>query len=333
MRTGVCLCMLAVFLAYGKPACAQEEVEAAMEHFGEGVKKFGGGDYAGALKEFKVSFKLKPHWKIRFNIAMCCYELGRYVETAGELSKFLHEGGDKILEKPKKRALEVFSDVKKRVGIIRFGGEAEDAVIEVDGKEVTRLEAGQQVFVEPGEHHVYVRYGGEVVLDEDVSIEAGTAREIVTTVVEKAEEPEEEMEVEEAEPAGGPPAGPGKGLRTGGYVTAAAAAVSLVVGGVLGGLVLKEKGSMKDAEDEYLELHEDDPGDPRLAELVKERDDHYDTAGGYALGANVLFPLGGALAVTSVVMFVMASKKKKETRIERATLLPGPGSLSLEVRF
>jgi hypothetical protein len=176
-----------------------------------------------------------------------------------------------------------------------------------------------------------------VILDEEITLEAGTAREIVTTVVKSGDEEEAEIKVEETETVEETlPVGDGawKKQRHAAYGLLAGAVVSLIVGGVLGGLVIKEKGLMRDAEDAYMDEYEGAADPDELARLKKDQDDHYDTAKGYAMGANILFPLGGALAVTSIVLFaVSARKKKKESQPKPVSLLAGPASLSLKVSF
>jgi hypothetical protein len=338
MKYLLTLLCLAAGLAFIRAAAAQDEMEAAKEHFGKGVEYFNKGDYGEALKEFKVSYKLKPHWKIRFNVGMCYYELKRHVEAAREISKFLEEGGSDIPAKQQDKAKEILSEAKKNVGIIKFSGDMESTLVKVDGEEVTELEMGQQIFTEPGRHAIFVQYKDQVILDEEITLDAGTAREIVTTVVQSGEGEEAEVKVEEAGTEEGAlpevPDGAWKKQRYAAYGLLAGAAATLVVGAVLGGLVFKEKGLMEDAEDAYMEEFDGARDPDELARLEKEQGDHYDTARGYAMGANILIPLGGALAVTSIVLFaVSARKKKKESRPLSVSLLPGPASLSLHATW
>jgi hypothetical protein len=324
-------------------AYAQEEadeVEAAKEHFDAGVKYFNEGKIDDALKEFRVSYKLKPHWKIRFNIAMCYYEKKAFVDAAREMSKFLNEGGNEIPEKQKAMSTDVLTEARKNVGIIKFSGEMEGTTVQVDGKEVTELEAGQQIYTLPGKHHIFVQYKDKVILDEEIELEAGMAREIVTTVVSGGGTGEVEVKVEKPGPEGEnplpppPDEGKGKAMLSAGIGLIAAGAAGLIVGSVLGGLVFKEKSDMQKAQDDYMEEYNNGARDPdTLADLEKDRDDHYDTAKGYAMGANVLIPLGGALVVTSIVLLVLGTKKAGEARPATAGLLLGPSSLALDVRF
>jgi hypothetical protein len=132
-----------------------------------------------------------------------------------------------------------------------------------------------------------------------------------------------------------PPPGEGKGkaMLSAGIGLIAVGAASLIVGGVLGGLVFPEKSEMDKAYDDYMDEYNGARDPDTLADLKKDRDDHYDTAKGYAMGANVLIPLGGALAVTAIVLLVLGTKKSKEARPATAGLLLGPSSLTLDVRF
>jgi tetratricopeptide (TPR) repeat protein len=334
------LFLAAIFLAAGKPALSQEGNEAggkAKQLFGKAVEHFKEGKYEDALEEFNECYKTTPHWKIRFNIALCHYQLKNYCPAAEELTRFLEEGGMNIPEKQRTAADGILSELKKKLAILQLSGEIENSIVIIDGKLRHALKKEETIYLQPGSHHVVVDYKGTIILDEEFMIDAGTSREIHTKVVKTSEEQEGKGSAELiATPAGSEELAGGKTKaailkRNIAYGMVAGAAAAILVGSVMGGLVFKEKKQVKDDEEDYQDPDtppEDRPG------LLKDRDEHYDRGMQYATAADILLPLGGAMAVTGIVLFVISAKEKKSVAGEKKTALSvGPGSFFFSYQF
>jgi hypothetical protein len=341
--TIISLFLATIFLA-GKPAFPQagnEASEKAKELFSAAVEHFKDGKYEDALKEFDETYKLNPHWKIRFNIGICHYQLKNYVRAAEELTKFIEEGGTYIPEKQQTMAGEILSELKKRLGILKLSGEIENSIVTVDGKVRHGLTKDEAIYLQPGKHNVVVKYKGSIILDEELTIDAGTSREIHAKVLKAAEEKEgkgpAKLTGTPAEKEKLPAESAGEKTRAAvlksniAYGMAAGAAVTIIAGSVLGGLVFKEKNEVEDAEGKYNDPEtppEDRPG------LLKDRDEHYDRGMQYATAANVLIPLGGAMAVTSIVLMVISIKEKKPAAGgKKSAFSVAPGSFLFLYRF
>ncbi len=60
-------------------------VEAAKDLFQRGMKAYRVGDYEAALDDFRAAYDLQPLDPLRYNIAMCLEQLGRFEEAIVEV--------------------------------------------------------------------------------------------------------------------------------------------------------------------------------------------------------------------------------------------------------
>jgi hypothetical protein len=343
------------------PGYAQGTENDAKAHFQAGVNLVGDGDYGKALEEFRVAFSLKPHWKIRFNIAVCHYELKSYAEAATELTLFLEEGGKEVSKSQKKTALDFLSDLKNKVGVLVLTGEIEDAAISIDGKKREDVKPGEEIFLEAGTHKIAITFKGKTILDEEVDIHAGASRQVHAAVIDKGgseggglkvtsqttetagKSSESELDTGSPEMIEAIRAMVMKEIseeqktktstriekqKAAAWATIAVGGAALLVGSVMGGLVFSEKSMLDDIEKEFDGLG---PADTERARHLQSKwDDHYDKAEKYAMTSNILLPLGGALALAGIVLIAVSVKQEK--KIEAGSpvgLSLGPGTLSL----
>lgn len=353
-----------VMVAAG-PGYGQGSENEAKAHFQAGVKLVGDDDYGKALEEFRAAFTLKPHWKIRFNIAVCQYELKNYADAAGELTLFLEEGGKDVPKNQKKMAQDFLSDLKGKVGVLVLTGEIEGAAVSIDGKVREDVEPGEEIFLEAGTHRIAITFKGKTILDEEVDIKTGASRQIHAAVIGEGEgeggglkvtsqTTETEGKSSQSELDTGSPemieairAMVMKEIseeqktqtstriekqKAAAWATIAVGGAALVVGSVLGGLVFSEKSKLDDIEKEFDGLG---PADTERAEKLQSQwDDHYDRAEKYAMTSNVMLPLGGALALTGIVLIAVSVKQEKKIETgSSAGLSLGPGTLYLDLRF
>jgi len=349
------------FLA-ASPAFSQGGKADARAHFDAGVKFFSKGNYEEALQEFDLALKAKPHWKIRFNIALCHFELKKYVDAATELTMFFDEGGTQIPKKQMDFALKVLEKIRSKVGILMLKGQIEDAAVTLDGTPLEGAQADKEVYCEPGTHTIKIEYLGKVMLEEGIVLKAGAVREIHAAVIGGGGEQTPDMkvtatttqsktgddqEIKESEMVDAirsmileemslekkmEKAGKIKKQKTAGWVILSMAAATLAAGAVTGGLVFKEKSDMQDIDDTFDGMEPPDPD--RAVKLQGEWDDHHHRAIQYANASNVLLPLGGALAITSIVLLSVSARDEKRLDSERAVILTfDPGSFLIGVTF
>jgi hypothetical protein len=170
----------ALVLAFGAKVYAGDP-ESSQKHFKDGTRLFKDKDWAGALKEFRQSFELNPHWKIRVNIASCYIHLELLDDAMMELSFAVEESEGKM--KPELVALveQNMAMLEKQLVSLKMdtpvGG---DLTLFVDDEQIARLAKEGIVYLEPGEHTVEVKYLGKRILLETYDLAAPGMQQAVT---------------------------------------------------------------------------------------------------------------------------------------------------------
>jgi tetratricopeptide (TPR) repeat protein len=192
-----------------------------------------------------------------------------------------------------------------------------------------------RIYEESGNLAKSVEYYERFVKEPGVPLEArerGLERlRVLRAIVEEtAPEPEPEPEVEpepepepepekkpEPKPEPEPEKKPSK-LRIAGYALLGTGGAVLIGGGVLGGLALGRANALEGQH------------------TFEERDDTATRGRGMALGADIMFGVGGALAAAGLVM-VLVSLKRKPSETARAAISPWAGprgtGMTATVRF
>ncbi len=350
--------MLLFFVAvlFCHAALSQKEPkDSAKDHFYKGLGLFHAEKYSEALEEFEASYQVHPHWKFRYNIAMCHYLLNHNTKAAAMIAAFLEEGKDEIPLEQVNQAKDVLAELKKKTGTLRLKGKLGASAVIVDGKVLEGVTSGNDIYLSPGKHTVKIVLGKNAVIEEEIVLEAGKVKDInvkvvgdepVETIVPGGKEDSDDGKIDlmvketaDVEAVPGPYAAKGTKKK---MSTTRIAAWATLAGGlglwlgcaVTGGLVFSEKSAMRDAEDEYREVFESDPTSERLDELMEERDDHYEKGNDLVLASNVLFGLGSAFMAAMAVLFIVSEKAKGAGGAEkRPALSVGPAALNLRLNF
>ncbi len=152
---------------------ARADDEEAGTRFDKGVELTKLGDYDGALVEFRAAYDAAPDYRVSYNIGICLYRLGRYVEALTELSAYLAEGGDAV---PQDRRIEVESilqEITTYIGALEVECNVDGAWILVDGRPAGETPLAAPLFVDVGEHQIVVQKKGWSSFMSTVSVPGG----------------------------------------------------------------------------------------------------------------------------------------------------------------
>lgn len=337
----------AAFLASSGVLAVDDKTQKAEDHFNSGVAFFGNGEYADALIKFSASYKIMPHWQIRFNIGMCHYKLGNDLEAARELSSFIEEGGEDIPSKQYEQAAKFLSELEKKTGILMVYGLTEDAIVDIEGEEFRELENGKKIYLLPGEYHVVITAKNRVLVDKNETIKAGGIKEIYAAFIEMEIEKGDEEKPEDIN--GKKPKETHEKIKTiqekttlkagkkkiiAAWATIGASGGLIIAGSVMGALLLNEKSKMRDVEDEYLSLHDEGASSAELEGLWNKRDSIYSKGMNFSIAADILLASGGVLAVTSLTLFLLSKKDKvKEKHSTDISCFMSRNGLFFTVKF
>jgi len=208
---------------------SKDELAAARRLFKEGIALEKDGDWVTALGKFQEVTKVTTTPQVRFHIALCEENLGRWVaaiegfEQAGQLAEAVGEDAAKVAKNAPARA----KALRKRVPHITLAleGKLSSSVVKLDGAPVERGALGSSISVDVGTHVVTVETGDEVTFREEVTLgerDERTVRVVLKDLESVADEPEEPDEPPVTEPPSRVPAVVVAGLGVASLITAGA---------------------------------------------------------------------------------------------------------------
>lgn len=263
------------------------------------IKKFDGGDYAGALTDFQELDALKSTPQSRRYIALCQDKLGKYGDAVAAYDKFLADPGKmtKEADEAKKRV----EEIKKMPAKLHVETTPSGATIQVDGK--ASGTSPTDLDLAPGKHLIHVELAGYSPLDKDVDASYGAKVDVKASLDKKEEPPpppppvvaEKKEEVPPPPPAP-PPAKPKSKLPA--IITGGLAVVAAGFGAGFGVAALMNKSD-----------YDKNPSSA-LADAGENN----------ALVADMCFGVAITLGVTSAVLFF--TKDDDDAAKPKATLVP-----------
>jgi hypothetical protein len=139
--------------------------------FKEGQKLFDSADYLGAIDSFEKAYRLRPHFSVLCNIALCHERRSDMIEAARYYKRCRDESAGKsgqAVENSLKR-------VEARITWIKVTSSA-GGMIYVDGKQ--HQPAPARIAVNPGSHVIEVRKEGAEPVSATVKTRGGEEREL-----------------------------------------------------------------------------------------------------------------------------------------------------------
>lgn len=137
-------------------AYADEAQEDPSKLFAHGMRLFEDGDHLGAAQAFERAYRLKPHFSVLCNIALCHERRSDFVLAVRYYQDCLGRGA-----KDGRNATKIqnsLDQVQARVAQLQVSSPGQGGKVFVDGREVGP--APQSVAVNPGSHVIEVRRPG-----------------------------------------------------------------------------------------------------------------------------------------------------------------------------
>lgn len=265
------------------------------------VKKFEGGDYAGALADFQELDAIKSTPQSTRYIALAQDKLGRFAEAVAAYEKFVASPGK--LTKEAEEARKRVEEIKKMPGKLHVETTPPGATITVDGK--TSGTSPAEIELAPGKHVVRVELAGYLPLDRDVEIGYGAKQDVKAELEAKPAEPppppvaaEPPPEPEKPAPPPAPPQTPKSKLPA--FITGGIAIAALGVGIGFGAAALGKQSEFN--------------SNPKASTA--------DEGENFALVADMMFGVAITLGVASAVLFF--TKDDDPAAPAKAQIVPKP---------
>jgi tetratricopeptide (TPR) repeat protein len=109
-------------------------------------------DYDGALSRFQESYRTRPSWKALSGMALVYQQQGRYVEAIDTYERLLHDFGATLTDAQMSTVRRRLGELDQRVGVVVVKIAQPEAVVYIDGHEVSRGAGEVRVRVLPGPH-------------------------------------------------------------------------------------------------------------------------------------------------------------------------------------
>lgn len=254
----------------------------AREAYARGQQLFRQGDFVAAQASFQDAYRAVPNPIVLLSIAECQVRTEHFGDAVTSLNQYLTERPTA----PDKAQVEAqIAKLKEKPGFLEVTSTPSGARVLVDGVDsgkVTPAELG----LGAGEHTIALELEGYVRVESKVAVEIGS-RQPVNATLEALPPPPEPVAAAPVETQ--TDTNDKKRVDTALWVATGVAGAGLVVGSILGGLALKNKGDFDDA--------------PTEAKADKgER---------LALFADVGFGVAAAGAVTALVLYLTADDEQQ----------------------
>ena len=302
----------------------KRDLNDARSQFKKGTIHFKNEEYAEAADAFRDAYKLRPNWKVLYNIAQSEAAAKRHGRALTAFERYLALGGDDVVETRREEVEKEIERLKKMVGYVAVEA-PEGATIVIDGVEygVAPIVGGipvagsvvhiVEVMMPSGEKPPFKKVS--LVSGNNISVSFIEEKEASpeppaaapTEIVDKEDvgqsEPSEsiiEAQVPEKRSLVSP-------LVLAGWISVGTGAGMLIAAGITGGLALKKNSIIEDncPDGCYEPYH-----------------DAVDKRNMLAITTDTLLGVGGAVtAVGAGLLIVHFVKNKKERRNEQTVLL------------
>jgi hypothetical protein len=170
--------LLAAALAAERPARAADAETEARERFERAIKLYEDQDYGAALAELERAAKLKPSYKLFYNMGQVRVAMRDYAGAIVAFQQYLEQGGDKV---PADRRDFVQKEIKRldqRVARLVVTTDVPSAEVAIDDTVVGFTPLAEPVLINAGTRRITVRHPDYPPRTRTVSL-AGRVRETI----------------------------------------------------------------------------------------------------------------------------------------------------------
>lgn len=266
--------------------------------FAEGTDLFRSEQYKAAAIAFHEAYRLKPSWKILFNMGQCHAAAKEYGLALESFQAYLSEGGDDIPSEKKADVINEVRTLRELVGYVEILGESNLVVYSDENKRGETPLPGPFAVSAGVTHTLRLEKAGAIVFERTVRVNSGNTLKVEVPSSDAASTHSGKHNA--ARDASVPDQSPKNntkrlsviGLTLGGAgVAALAAALGTGIGALSINNSLSEKKCTENScTDEVTRI------------------DHLETA------TNVLLGVGGTFAITGAALLIVSAVKKKKAK-------------------
>ena len=299
----------------------------ARDLYQQGIEHFQNGRYAEAAGAFREAHRLRPSWKIHYNIGQSEAAARRYGLAIEAFESYLAQGGDDVPPDRRDEVLKELQRMRLLVGMLDIKGPKGSVVI-VDGVERARLPLGGKIRIVAGVGHAVIvnsKNGDELL--ERPSLRVGGGEVVVLDVEEKApvaaaapviKEPEPEPEPEE-KPAEEPEEDDEFPYATVGWIGIGIGGAVLAGGAIAGGLALSTASDLE--------------GECTDGVCPADRQSDVDKMNSLGTTSTIMLSVGAAVAATGLVFLLLDMGDEEEDAAVSAGISGDSATIGIITRF
>ncbi len=302
------------------PASSQEKEEALLL-FEEGIRLFQEGSFDKASKAFRQAHKLKPNWKLLYNIGQSEAAAKRYGLALEAFQQYLVLGGDEISSSRRDEVTLEINRFKTITGSILIEAEA-GLTIFIDDIEYGETPLSGAILVNAGiEHSISAIKNGAVVHSKNVKVNSGAEYTVTVPSTKKTAIESSDSSIDSSKPVAETPTvtipqetkspieekNSASKLTVAGWTVTAIGAASLIACAATGGIALSL--------DKKLESDCSENGCP--PSRVKDNDRMQNLA----LATDIVIGVGATAVVGGVIMLIISRTDKKE-KVSNVSFVP-----------
>jgi hypothetical protein len=324
-RFWMTLGVLAAVMVISSMAMGDEKMARAKAAHQQGVEFFMAGKYEEASLAFREAKKMRPTWKLDYNIGQCEAASKRYGMALEAFESYLVEGGDEVPDDRREYVSAEIRRIQPLVGVLEV--EAPDGVnVVIDGVVRVVMPPDGPLRVAAGRHLIILKDGDHELLSKSVNVAGGMATKVEYSALAGAPTADETAPAtDEPQPA---VAEEGDGdispLKTVGWIGVGLGAAVAIGGVITGGMAMGKNNDLANK-------------CPDRENCSDEYEDYPEQADSLALVTDILIPTGAVLLATGVVLLIVGAKRgSSDEEDERADIslapLAGPGNAGFAIR-
>jgi tetratricopeptide (TPR) repeat protein len=325
MRLSVFIPFLGFALLMGVSARAETDSDReAKAAFVRGKELFHSKEYSEAAEAFREANRIKPSWKILYNIGQSEAAAKQYGLALESFESYVVKGGDEIELERQEEVQREIARLKGLVGYLAVSA-PKSAKVWINQRERGTAPLPGKIRVVAGVvHRLVIRLNDEVLIERSIRVGSGETLAILAERADEKTEPVEEPSAKEPIESESQPEAIDHGpswLSPTGWSLLGIGAAALIAGTVTGSVTMAMADDIKNVCKDNGDVCPD-----------SEKDDA-DKAENLALATDILLPIGGVLAAAGIVMVVVEKTKFSSESPAPVAFRPGLFSLSLEARF
>jgi hypothetical protein len=261
VHIGSHLVVAVVLLWLGPTQTAEAEslTETARTQFAHGVELADRGDYQGALQAFSDAYSTSPNIAVLYNIGQAQISLGRPLEAAETLSRYLREGQDGVPPQRRRQVEEQLRLLESFQVALELSSDAANLAISIDGQAVGRTPLPAPIRLTPGTHTLTAAVP---------ELPQGDATPVPPATPQPHDCPKATDHVADLKHVSGRPVSGDGGLRAALPYTLAGAGIALGAGAL--GVYLWKRGEYQRWQDGEAALKSEAPSSPRYQTRVAD---------------------------------------------------------------